>query len=103
MPFKKGDRGNPHGRPKGSENKDKKELRELITLFIERNYDKFEKKILETEGQQFVNNILNLLEYSLGKLQRTEHSGQIKSDDPLNDMTFEQAYLLKYGHRPKDK
>ena len=37
MPFKKGESGNPVGRPKGSLNKTTQELREQITQAIDTN------------------------------------------------------------------
>ena len=72
MPFKKGQSGNEKGRPKGAENKERKALREAITLFIEDNYDRFKEELLKLRGREFVDRIISLLEYSTPKLNRTD-------------------------------
>ena len=72
MPFKKGQSGNKEGRPKGAVNKERKALREAITLFIEDNYDRFKEELLKLRGREFVDRIISLLEYSTPKLNRTD-------------------------------
>ena len=66
MPFKKGESGNPVGRPKGSLNKVTQELREQITQAIDTN------KICEMLNQitnplDYINAITKLLPYIVGK------------------------------------
>jgi len=39
MPFEKGNSGNPDGRPKGTNNKLSKQLRETINDFLETNFE----------------------------------------------------------------
>ena len=66
MPFKKGESGNPIGRPKGSLNKVTQELREQITQAIDTN------KICEmlnqiTNPTEYINAITKLLPYIVAK------------------------------------
>ena len=66
MPFKKGESGNPVGRPKGSLNKTTQELREQITQAIDTN------KICEmlnqiTNPTEYINAITKLLPYIVAK------------------------------------
>ena len=66
MPFKKGESGNPVGRPKGSLNKVTQELREQITQAIDTN------KICEMLNQitsplVYINAITKLLPYIVAK------------------------------------
>ena len=66
MPFKKGESGNPIGRPKGSLNKATQELREQITQAIDTN------KICEmlnqiTNPTEYINAITKLLPYIVAK------------------------------------
>ena len=68
MPFKKGESGNPVGRPKGSLNKVTQELREQITQAIDTN------KICEMLNQitnplDYINAISKLLPYAIGKVK----------------------------------
>lgn len=72
--FQKGQSGNPDGRPKGSENKEKKELREFLLEFLNNNKDKLTDEILKLKGERFIDKILQLLEYGLGKLNRVDLS-----------------------------
>ena len=71
MPFKKGESGNPVGRPKGSLNKVTQELREQITQAIDTN------KICEMLNQitsplDYINAITKLLPYAIGKKKTIE-------------------------------
>ena len=71
MPFKKGNKDG-HGRPKGAQNKEKKALRELLTTFLEENYDKFLTELFKLEGKEFSDRFIQLLEYATPKLNRTD-------------------------------
>lgn len=72
MPFKKGESGNPKGRKIGSENKDKKKLRESLTLLVNDNYGKFKRELNKLQGKDFLDRFINILEYTTPKLNRTD-------------------------------
>lgn len=74
MAAKKGNRYSP-GRPKGSQNKETKKVRQWIGRFLEDTTELLEKDILELDPKDRVNAIMGLLEYSVPKLARTELVG----------------------------
>jgi hypothetical protein len=78
VPFVKGQSGNPAGKPKGP-NKSTKLAREAITVFIDGNADRLQgwlDEIAQTEGPKAAFQCFtDLIEYSVPKLSRTEHSG----------------------------
>ncbi len=80
MPFKKGESGNPIGRPKGSLNKTTQELREQISQAIDTN------KICEmlnqiTNPTEYINAITKLLPYAIGKKKAYEEVEEIEPID----------------------
>lgn len=72
MPFEK---GNTHGngRPKGSENKETKKLREWVGQLLDDNMELVAQDLKALNPKDRVTAVTNLLEYALPKLQRTEH------------------------------
>ena len=69
--FKKGNNLGK-GRPKGAENKEKKKLREMMTLVISNNFEKFNEEMGKLKGKQFIDAYLSMAEYCLPKLNRTD-------------------------------
>ena len=69
MPFKKGQSGNPKGRPRGAKNRATNELREWVERFINDNLDTIANDIAELEPNERVKFFLALLNYTLPKQQ----------------------------------
>ena len=69
MAFKKGQSGNPKGRPRGAKNKATNELREWVERLINDNLDTFANDIKELDPNDRVKFFLALLNYTLPKQQ----------------------------------
>lgn len=69
MAFKKGQSGNPKGRPRGAKNRATNELREWVERFINDNLDTIANDIKELEPNERVKFFLALLNYTLPKQQ----------------------------------
>lgn len=89
MAFKKGNSGNPKGRPKGAKNKELKSLRERIDLILDNQFDTIVEDLSKLKPVDRIKAILTLLEYSTPKLQRVEATHSI---DDLNDEQVEDIY-----------
>lgn len=78
--FKKGQSGNPLGRPVGSENKATANARIAIAKFVDGNSERLEQwldEIYAADGPQAAFKCFaDLLEYHVPKLSRTEHMGE---------------------------
>jgi len=57
---------------KRSEDKDKKHLREVILNLLKENEEKFTEELNKLHGTAFIDRFLNMLEYALPKIRRTE-------------------------------
>jgi len=76
MPFKKGQSGNPNGRPKGSSNAETNFVKEAYSQIINSNLEKVNDWIEEvgrTNPYQAVKIILKMSDYVLPKLSRVRH------------------------------
>lgn len=69
MAFKKGQSGNPNGRPRGAKNKATNELREWVERLINDNLDTIANDIKELDPNDRVKFFLALLNYTLPKQQ----------------------------------
>jgi hypothetical protein len=84
MPFRKGVSGNSEGRPSGTANKTTKELREILQKIIENNIKTVEKDLRLIEPEKRVKLLLQMAEFILPKLQRTEvRTDEEKKDEPI--------------------
>lgn len=62
------------GRSKGTPNKETTTIRHYISAITEGGRDKFEEELNKLEGKEYVNSFIQLLDYSLPKLQRIEYT-----------------------------
>lgn len=87
MAFKKGESGNPSGRPKGSINKTTFELRGLIADFLSNNFEKISTDFELLQPKDRIKYYCELLNFGLPKLQTTI----LESDyDSLPDSQLDQ-------------
>ncbi len=94
MAFKKGNSGNPAGRPNGSANKASGKLREVITSFLEERFENVVNDFEQLEPKDRLKVYTDLLQYGLPKLQAVSNSIEFENmTDEQIDEIFER--LLK--------
>jgi hypothetical protein len=81
MPFKKGQSGNPKGKPKGSVNKSSSRIRDAFALLLEDNIDQITSDFQELEPEKRVKLFLDMAKYIVPQLKQTELKGD--SENPL--------------------
>lgn len=88
MPFKKGQSGNPKGKPKGASNIETRKAREAIAKFVEGNLDNFEEwleRVAEDNPAEAIKLVSSVMEYHLPKLQRSEQQHLDKNGNPADN------------------
>lgn len=78
--FKKGQSGNPNGRPKGSGNNEKAILTHKINLLLNKNIDVIIKDFESLEPVERVRAFTALAQYVLPKMQAVDVSTQIQTE-----------------------
>ena len=90
MPFKKGQSGNPKGRPKGSKNLTTEQIRDAFQALIESSLpdiQKWLKQVAKDNPEKALSIVERYSDFILPKLQRTELSGG--DDKPLTKVVFD--------------
>ena len=93
MAQRKGQTGNPHGRPKGTPNKVTSDLRVWINDLLNNNRKQFETDLLKLEPHQRVSIIEKLLSYAIPKHQSIDTTIDFSSltdeqlDTIINELT----------------
>ena len=88
MALKKGNSGNPAGKPKGAKNKVTLQLRELISQFLEERFETIVTDFKKLEPKERVKFYCDLLQFGLPKLQSvsTEIDFEKLTDEQLDEI-----------------
>lgn len=78
MGQRKGQTGNPYGRPKGTPNKVTMDVKKWIAAIIDGNREQFERDLEELEPAERVRTITNLLQYVTPKMQSVSAAEMIE-------------------------
>ena len=92
MAFKKGESGNPKGRPKDSKNKATEDLRQRIKDFIDDNWEKVQTDFNKMDPEKRLTFLEKLLKYATPPLQSIDLNADIKNR--LESMTDDQLEAL---------
>ncbi|MGD9930250.1 MAG: DUF5681 domain-containing protein [Mangrovibacterium sp.] len=84
MAFKKGQSGNPGGRPPGTKDKATKEIREKISDILEDHFtpDKISEDLEAMEPKDRLTFLTKLLEYAVPKLKQTDIAAEVINRTP---------------------
>lgn len=88
MGFKKGESGNPSGRPDGSKNKVNEELRSMISDFLNGEFDNIKTQFENLKPNEKVKFYVDLLQYALPKMQAVSVASEFENftDEQLDQI-----------------
>ncbi|MCP3697261.1 MAG: hypothetical protein GY920_01655 [Aliivibrio sp.] len=89
--FQPGQSGNPNGRPKGSQNKNTREIRDAYQRLVENNLENMTlwlTRIASEDEEKAMEIMLKLSEYVIPKLARQEVTGA-DGEDLFKNVKFE--------------
>lgn len=95
MAFKKGQSGNPNGRPNGAQSKSTQLAREAIAKFVDGNANRLAKwldDIAADSPKDAFNAFMSVVEYHIPKLARTDHQ-QLDKDGKPADSTVKVTFV----------
>jgi hypothetical protein len=95
MPLKKGQTGNPNGRPKGKPNKITSEMKDKVQMFIENNFEQIQIDFQKLEPRERVTIYERLLKYiiptriesEINDVRETSQAVNITIDGQKMDLT----------------
>jgi len=70
--FKKGESGNPNGRPKGTQNRTTKEMKELIKAYVEKELEQADSLLNELTAKERLDILCKMLPYIMPKQQEVK-------------------------------
>lgn len=100
MAQKKGQTGNPAGRPKGAVNKATANAREAIADFVDGNADKLTvwlERMAEDDPKAAFAAFMSVVEYHIPKLARTEVQSLDKDGKPSDGLTITVKHVKPSG------
>jgi hypothetical protein len=80
MGLKKGQTGNPNGRPKGTPNKVTTDLKKWVEILIDKNLSRMEKDLKQLEPKDRLLVLEKLMQYSIPKQQSISVEAQIQAE-----------------------
>lgn len=80
MAFRKGESGNPEGRPKGAKNRATHELRQWIGDFLTEKFPELKQGFEQLEPYQQWSIVEKLLQYSVPKMQSVSVEAMVEAE-----------------------
>ena len=102
MPFKKGESGNPNGKPKGAKGKVSTKARELFVQVMEGEIENIKDSLAvlrENSDEKYLKALSSLMPYFMPKQQETE----IKFDEAVKPPSWFDEVLEREDHDGKSK